>query len=80
MRKYHDRMPMMLDLKDFDAWLDGPGGLEVLKPAPEDAAREWPVSKRVNKSGEGDDDPRLIDEEPKPQVGKAARLSGFAML
>jgi putative SOS response-associated peptidase YedK len=59
MRKYHDRMPMMLEPKDFGAWLDGTAGLEVLKPAPEDALREWSVSKRVNKSGEGDDDPTV---------------------
>lgn len=59
MRKYHDRMPMMLDPKDFDAWLDGSAGVDVLKPAPEDALREWSVSKRVNKSGQSDDDPTL---------------------
>ncbi len=33
----------------------GSACLEVLKPAPEDALREWPVTKRVNKSGQGDD-------------------------
>jgi hypothetical protein len=38
--------------KDFDAWLDGSAGLEVLNPAPEDALREWPASKGVNKSGQ----------------------------
>ncbi len=63
MRAYHDRMPMLLDPKDFDAWLDGSAGLEVLRPAPEDALREWPVSKRVNKTGVGDDDPSIIEEE-----------------
>lgn len=62
MRKYHDRMPMLLDAKDFDAWLNGTAGLEVLKPAPEDALREWRVSKRVNKSGQGDDDPTLKEQ------------------
>jgi putative SOS response-associated peptidase YedK len=64
MRKYHDRMPMMLDPKDFDGWLEGSSGLEVLKPAPEEALRQWPVSKRVNKSGFGDDDPGIIKPEP----------------
>lgn len=61
MRKYHDRIPMMLEPKDFPAWLNGSAGLEVPKPAPEDALREWPVSKRVNKTGEGDDDPALTE-------------------
>lgn len=64
MNAYHDRMPMLLDPSDFDAWLDGSAGLEVLKPAPEDALREWIVSKRVNKTGVGDDDPTIIEEEP----------------
>jgi hypothetical protein len=33
----------------------------VLRPAPNDLLRMWPVSKRVNASGRGDDDPGLIE-------------------
>jgi hypothetical protein len=40
----------------------GEGGTELLKPAVEDRLRMWPVSRRVNKTGTGDDDPTLIDE------------------
>ncbi|WP_038367799.1 SOS response-associated peptidase [Bosea sp. UNC402CLCol] len=58
--QYHDRMPCMLLKQDFDAWLDGSGGMELLKQPPRELG-EWIVSKRVNKAGEGDDDPRTIE-------------------
>ena len=34
MEPYHDRMPVLLEAKDFDAWLDGSLGPDALKPAP----------------------------------------------
>jgi putative SOS response-associated peptidase YedK len=46
---------------DFGRWLDGTAGTELLKPAAEDRLRLWPVSRRVNRSGAGDDGPTLID-------------------
>jgi putative SOS response-associated peptidase YedK len=52
----HDRMPV-----DFAPWLSGKVGLELLKPAPEDALHRWPVSKRVNSSRALDEDHTLID-------------------
>ncbi|BCB17892.1 SOS response-associated peptidase [Bosea sp. ANAM02] len=58
--QYHDRMPCMLLRQDFEAWLDGSGGMELLKQPPREL-REWIVSKRVNKAGEGDDDPSTIE-------------------
>ena len=33
----HDRMPVILAEKDFEPWLRSEAGLELLKPAPEDA-------------------------------------------
>jgi hypothetical protein len=36
MRPYHDRMPVLLEPQDFDAWLDGSLGPEALKPAAEE--------------------------------------------
>ena len=33
MEIYHDRMPVLLAEKDFDGWLSGTGGSEVLQPA-----------------------------------------------
>lgn len=60
MEAIHDRMPAMLRPKDFQAWLDGSGGRELLmEPPPE--LREWIVSTRVNSSRTPDDDPTLAD-------------------
>jgi putative SOS response-associated peptidase YedK len=60
-RCIHDRMPVLLGQHDLDAWLTGKAGVELLRPAPNDILRMWPVSKRVNVSGRGDDDPSLIE-------------------
>lgn len=56
MSAIHDRMPAMLHPKDFDAWLDGTGGKELLD-RPSSELREWIVSTRVNSSRAPDDDP-----------------------
>jgi putative SOS response-associated peptidase YedK len=60
-RRIHDRMPVLLGHHDFDAWSTGKNGIELLRPAPNDFLRMWPVSKRVNVSGRGDDAPSLIE-------------------
>jgi putative SOS response-associated peptidase YedK len=64
METYHDRMPVTLDEANFDGWLDGSVGPEALTCAAESALRERPVSKRLNKTGEGDDDPTIIEPNP----------------
>jgi putative SOS response-associated peptidase YedK len=61
-RTIHDRMPVVLDEAAIRPWLDGSAGTEILRPAPEERLRLWPVSRRVNKTGAGDDDPTLITE------------------
>jgi len=60
-QRIHDRMPVLLGRHDYDAWLTGKAGVELLRPAPNDFLRMWPVSKQVNVSGRGDDDPTLIE-------------------
>ncbi|MGX1742179.1 MULTISPECIES: SOS response-associated peptidase [Bosea] len=56
MLKIHTRMPAMLHPDDFEAWLDGSAGKDVLvRSSPE--LQEWVVDRRMNKSGAGDDDP-----------------------
>jgi putative SOS response-associated peptidase YedK len=59
--KLHDRMPVLLQPKDFDRWLTGDVGTELLLPAANDYLQSWPVSRRVNSSRAPDDDPTLID-------------------
>ena len=41
----HDRMPVLLAEKDFEPWLTGEAGLELLSA--NDLLQRWPVSKRV---------------------------------
>jgi putative SOS response-associated peptidase YedK len=55
-------MPVVLDKADIGRWLDGTAGTELLTPAADDRLRMWPVSRRVNRTGSGDDDPTLADE------------------
>lgn len=59
--KVHDRMPVLLSSDQFEPWLSGKAGVEVLKPAPEDVLQVWPVSRRVNSSRADDTDPTLIE-------------------
>jgi putative SOS response-associated peptidase YedK len=61
MTPYHDRMPVLLEEQNFDAWLDGSLGTDALRPAAEAALREWPVSKRLNRTGFGDDDATIVE-------------------
>lgn len=60
-RSIDERMPVLLGREDCDGWLTGKAGVDLLRPAPNDFLRMWPVSKRVNASGRGDDDPSLIE-------------------
>jgi putative SOS response-associated peptidase YedK len=57
--KVHDRMPVLLQPKDFDRWLTGNAGTELFRPAANDYLQAWPVSRRVNSSRAPDDDPTL---------------------
>lgn len=61
MGAYHDRMPVIPRPEDFDRWLSGEMTAQELEPAAEEALREWCVSARVNRSGEGDDDPMVLE-------------------
>jgi putative SOS response-associated peptidase YedK len=68
-RPVHDRMPSLLAAPDVERWLTGAAGSELLRPAPDDAVRLWPVSRRVNRSGQHDDDPSLIAPMVEPEQG-----------
>jgi putative SOS response-associated peptidase YedK len=57
----HDRMPVILEPEQFQAWLTGAAGLEILKPAGNDVLQCWPVSRHVNSSRASDDDATLIE-------------------
>jgi putative SOS response-associated peptidase YedK len=55
-------MPVLLAEKDYEPWLDGSAGLDLLRPTVEDLLQRWPVSLRVTSSRTPDDDPSLIDK------------------
>ena len=57
----HDRMPVILEPEQFQGWLTGEAGLDLLKPAANDVLQCWPVSRRANSSRAPDDDPSLIE-------------------
>jgi putative SOS response-associated peptidase YedK len=59
--KVHDRMPVLLSPDEFEPWLSGHAGAEILNRAPELMLQVWPVSRRVNSSRAPSDDPTLID-------------------
>jgi putative SOS response-associated peptidase YedK len=58
---WHDRMPVLLDRESFGVWLHFEKDEELLKPANDNLLQAWPVSRRVNKTGNADDDPTLIN-------------------
>jgi putative SOS response-associated peptidase YedK len=46
-RDIHDRMPVILEPADYDRWLSGAGGEELLRPYPSEKMRRYPVSRAV---------------------------------
>lgn len=46
----HHRMPVVVDPTDVEIWLgdDADAAAELMKPAPNDVLRAWPVSRAVN--------------------------------
>jgi putative SOS response-associated peptidase YedK len=56
----HDRMPVILEHANVDAWLHD-GGTRLLRPAANGILQRWPVSKRVNSSKADAEDATLID-------------------
>lgn len=68
----HDRMPVILEAGDLEAWLSPDRPVEavmpLLVPAPDDALRAWPVSTAVNRVGT--DGPELLAPlEAAPTLG-----------
>jgi putative SOS response-associated peptidase YedK len=70
----HDRMPVVLEERDWDRWLD-PAADDVdalarlLVPAPDDVLVAYPVSSAVNSAD--NDGPELVEQvgEPEPTLG-----------
>jgi putative SOS response-associated peptidase YedK len=75
-RSSHDRMPVVLAGRDLGQWLSGAAGIEVLRPAPNDALRLWPVSRRVNRPGQEDDASLIEPLKDHASVARPAAAGG----
>jgi putative SOS response-associated peptidase YedK len=60
-RKIHDRMPALLTPYQFDSWLSGGAGPELLRPWDQRSLQMYPVSRRVSSSKAAGDDTTLIE-------------------
>ncbi len=58
----HDRMPVILEAKNFERWEHGnaENAAALMRPADDNVLQMWPVSKRVNSSKADDGDATLI--------------------
>ena len=61
MAPIHDRMPVIISPDNWQNWLAGPVGEfeSLVVPYPANEMRAWPVSRRVNRTGE--DDAEMIE-------------------
>jgi putative SOS response-associated peptidase YedK len=59
----HDRMPVILETKDFEQWEQDAvkDAAALMKPAREELLQRWPVLKRVNSSRADGDDATSIE-------------------
>jgi putative SOS response-associated peptidase YedK len=76
--RIHERMPVLLQQNDFETWLTGSAGTELLKPAADNYLQTRPVSRRVNSSRAPDDDPTLIEtieKDPMPTDNPEALMA-----
>ena len=62
--KFHDRMPVILEQNEFEAWERGDVRLaeSLLQPKKENVLQAWPVSRRVNSSRADEFDATLIEK------------------
>jgi putative SOS response-associated peptidase YedK len=63
MRPIHDRMPVILEPRDYDRWLDAGDParppVDLLRPYPAEKMLAWPVSDRVGNVR--NNDPELLE-------------------
>ncbi|WP_425373911.1 hypothetical protein [Methylovirgula ligni] len=76
MLPYHDRVPVLLQQAEIDRWLSGDMEARELHPAGETELREWPIDRRINRTGVGDDDSMTI--EPIDRTYCNATISALA--
>lgn len=62
---FHDRMPVILEARDFEQWERGDAkeAAALMRPAGDDVLQARPVSHRVNSSRADDGDASLIERD-----------------
>ena len=75
-RRFHDRMPIILDWRSARDWMRGASPAALLRPAPENVLQEWVVSTRVNKTGFGVEDRTFTDPVNSACSGERAIVYG----
>ena len=77
MEPIHDRMPVILERRDYERWLDAEDRarppMDLLRPYPAEKMEAWPVSARVG-NVRNDDPALLAPEEPDGAEPGAPRL------
>jgi putative SOS response-associated peptidase YedK len=74
MRRIHHRMPVILPAAEYERWLQTPADRAddlhtLLRPAPDDALRVWPVATDVNRSrAEGPELIAPVHDDPPDQL------------
>jgi putative SOS response-associated peptidase YedK len=70
------RMPVIIEPTDWPLWLGEAEGdvTALLRPAPEDVLRLWPVDKRVGNVK--NDGPDLLEQHAPPAQGPLCRKGG----
>ena len=61
-------MPVILAPGDWAEWLESDDPAPMLRPAPDDLLRFWPVSRAVNSPR--NNGPELLDERPQGPAGE----------
>jgi putative SOS response-associated peptidase YedK len=66
MQSIHNRMPVILEPRDYDRWLDGANPqappVDLLRPFPAEKMLAWPVTDRVGNVR--NNDPELLESLP----------------
>ena len=61
MATIHDRMPVILEPKDYRRWLsDEPDPRDLMKPFPAELMKMWPIDRKVGSAN--NDTPDVLDE------------------
>ncbi|MEM9873763.1 MAG: SOS response-associated peptidase [Myxococcota bacterium] len=76
-RPLHDRMPVIIEPRDLDGWLDGAPAAagSLLAPSSPTRLRGTPASPRLNRAGV--DDPSVLEAPPEEPVLPLVEVDGF---